>query len=185
MTDRQDLEQIASGDHAAFYRVFIRYHGQVSRYISYLVKDGEQAADLTQEVFIKVWTYRESLPLVRSFDSYLYQIARNAVKDHIRSQTARSAHTLAYSARQQSYTAFEEEFIARESEHIIRDIVTQMPEARRRVFEMSRYQGLRNEEIAQQLNISKKTVENHLNAALRDIRKLLPALIAIAYALGF
>lgn len=179
MTETEVIKLIAQDDQNAFHWLFCRYHPRVFNFIRALVKEETSAEDLAQEVFIKIWTHRNSLPKVLSFEAYLFGIARNAVKDHIKGLTVKHGHLNKYSLRQEICDRFEDEFIAKESEQIVREIVNRMPEQRKRIFEMSRYKGLKNEEIALELNITKKTVENHINMALKEIRHLLLPLIII------
>lgn len=176
----ETIALVARDDREAFHRLFYRYHSHVFHFIRSLVKEDASAEDLAQEVFIKVWTHRESLTMVQSFEAYLFRIARNAVKDHVKGLAVRAGHLNRYSLRQERALRFEEEFIAQESERIIREIVGRMPEQRRKIFEMSRYKGMKNEEIARELGITKKTVENHINAALKEVRQMLPLLLLLA-----
>ena len=80
-----------------------------------------------------------------------------------------------------SSDSMEEEYYAREKELLIRLVVCRMPEQRRRVFELSRYMGMDNQTIATTLNISKKTVENHLTLALRTLRAALASWIMLIF----
>ena len=80
--------------------------------------------------------------------------------------------------------SIEDDYYAREKELIIRLTVCQMPEQRRRIFEMSRYMGMDNQTIATTLNLSKKTVENHLTLALKTLRSVLACWIAIFFGGG-
>ena len=84
----------------------------------------------------------------------------------------------------QSNSSIEENYYAKEKELIIRLTVCRMPEQRRRIFEMSRYMGMDNQTIATTLNISKKTVENHLTLALKTLRSMLTCWLALICAGG-
>ena len=173
------MERLAGGDYQAFHRLFESYHPRVWQFIRSMVKSDIVADDLSQDVFVKIWIHREAMPQVRHFDAYVFGMARNAVKDHIKGNVVRDRHLNRTNLYSRDYVLPDEEYDAKETELIVKFIVSKMPEQRRRTFTMSRYEGLRNEEIAEKLNISKKTVENHINAALTDIRKGLPILIAL------
>ena len=99
-------------------------------------------------------------------------MTRNRVINHIKSNTVRSLYK-ANSNIIDSENSLEEEFYAKETQLIIDLVVQKMPPQRKKIFELSRYKGVSNDEIATSLNISKKTVENHLNAALKEIKKAL------------
>jgi RNA polymerase sigma-70 factor (ECF subfamily) len=81
-------------------------------------------------------------------------------------------------------TSIEESYYAQEKELIIRLAVCQMPEQRRRIFEMSRYMGMDNQTIATTLNLSKKTVENHLTLALKTLRSIIDVWASLFFAGG-
>ena len=84
----------------------------------------------------------------------------------------------------QSNSSIEENYYAKEKELIIRLTICRMPEQRRRIFEMSRYMGMDNQTIATTLNISKKTVENHLTLALKTLRSILTCWLMLVCAGG-
>ena len=109
---------------------------------------------------------------VQAFGKYIYVMSRNAAINALR----RSGRVSSLSNEQLNKSdndSVEESYYAQEKELIIRLAVCQMPEQRRRIFEMSRYMGMDNQTIATTLNLSKKTVENHLTLALKTLRSIL------------
>ena len=107
-------------------------------------------------------------------DAYLFRIARNAVFRYIeRSLLFKNYQFRQLSDDNSDLYEIESELNAKELELIIAIAVERMPSQRRKIYQMSREQGLSNENIARELNISKRTVENHLTQALADIRKIL------------
>ena len=78
MTDEKSiLEQFAAGNHTAFRELFMRYHLKVYYFVLGLVKSESDAEDLTQEIFLKLWTHRSRFTEVRTFGSYLYVLAKH------------------------------------------------------------------------------------------------------------
>lgn len=77
-------EQISRGSHKAFDEVFRQYYGRVSNFIRSLIKSQSVAEDIAQDVFVNLWNSRHALSEVRSLNSYIYTIARNAAIDHMR-----------------------------------------------------------------------------------------------------
>ena len=107
-------------------------------------------------------------------DAYLFRIVRNAVFRYIeRSLLFKNYQSRQLSDDNSDLYEIESELNAKELELIIAIAVERMPSQRRKIYQMSREQGLSNENIARELNISKRTVENHLTQALADIRKIL------------
>ena len=177
--EQRYLKKLGEGDHDAFDALFMSYYPRVKSFLAGFVKDGELAADMTQDVFFRVWINRVTVAKVTSFKSYLFRIARNMIYDHY-------DHSLIeerYAAKQRQktnidlYAVEEEGFHARELSLLIDLSIEKMPAQRRRVFTMSRTEGLSNERIAKELNISKRTVENHITIALGELRKIVTAII--------
>ncbi|MGM9738090.1 MAG: RNA polymerase sigma-70 factor [Candidatus Cryptobacteroides sp.] len=174
MAEMELKERIAAGDLDAFRELFETYFPKVREFIAAFIKDSKSAEDLSQDIFLKIWNMREALPEVRNVSSWIYRMARNASLNHIRSRKKTAVLT---DAALPEVRDTEDIYVEREKELIIKTFVDTMPERRREIFNMSRYQGIPNDKIAEILHISKKTVENHLTLALKDIRNLLGTFI--------
>ena len=146
---------------------FLDYYPRVKGFINGLLQDAEEAEDLSQDIFMSLWQNRGNLKQIDNLDAYLFRIARNAVFRYIE----RSLLFKNYQSRQLSDD--NSDLYEIELELIIAIAVERMPSQRRKIYQMSREQGISNENIARELNISKRTVENHLTQALADIRKIL------------
>lgn len=172
--EKELINQIADDDEVAFEVVFYYYYPKVRVFLADLLKDRAAAEDVAQEVFARIWLMRNTLPEIRSFGSYLYTMTRNSALFHIKKSRL--------SVTMDDLDLVEEEVIesrltAEEKERRIKEIVGNMPERRRLVFILSREEGKSNEEIAEILGIKKKTVENLMNAALKEIRRILSMMI--------
>lgn len=173
--DQTIIRRLSEGDQSAFRIVFEHYFPRVWEFVRRIVKSDTVAEDVTQDIFVKIWERREMFGIeVHSFNNYIYVMSRNAAINALR-RTGRIAPLAEESMSSASPQSLEEDYYAREKELIIRLTVCRMPEQRRRIFEMSRYMGLDNQTIATTLNLSKKTVENHLTLALRTLRSVLTA----------
>lgn len=177
--DYNVIKKLSEGDQGAFRIVFDLYYPKVYEFVRRLLKDDAQAQDVAQDIFVKIWERREMFGVeVKQFGRYIYVMSRNAALNSLRSLGRLSP--LAENVALQSHAeSVEEDYYAREKELIIRLTVCSMPEQRRRIFEMSRYMGMDNQTIATTLNISKKTVENHLTLALKTLRSVLNSWLAI------
>lgn len=178
MSEDRELEyliKLGQGDCKSFDALFILYHPRVKNFLLGFIKDEEEACDMAQDLFFKVWINRESISKVSSLKAYLYRMARNMVYDYFEHSLVKDS----YEQKQQSSQAssctdlIEENLYARELEILIDMAIEQMPEQRRRIFKLSRKEGLSNDEIALKLAINKRTVENHITQALADLRKMI------------
>lgn len=172
-------EKISMGEEGAFRALFNIYYPKVLAFITCIVKEQSDAEDIAQDIFVKIWERREMLPdHVTSLTGYIYRMSRNAALNKLRRSanlqyvSELDQHASDYS-ESASGTEIENEYYAREKALFIRLVVNRMPKQRRLIFEMSRYHGLDNQSIADILHISKKTVENHLSLALKELREAL------------
>ena len=150
--------------------MFHAFFGRVKAFIFGYVKSDADAEELAEEVFVGLWIGRERLDPARSLSSYLHTVARNAALNFLRHKLVRFGSPI---AEGESTVTGEEELIARETALLIEMAVEKMPAQRREIYRLSRVEGLRNEEIADLLSITKTNVESHLSLALKDIRKVI------------
>ena len=170
------IERLALGDHDAYRYFFMKYFPKMKYFIAHIVKSEAIAEELAQDVFEKIWISRIELPGIRSFNSYLYKMSKNIALNYLDRKYVENRYIENSSIPSYDFSqvaSIEKEIDAKEIESLIRMEVEKMPEQRRKIFMMSRFENLKNEEIAQELNITKKTVENHLNLALKQLRKVL------------
>lgn len=168
------MEKLGQGDHKSFDALFILYHPRVKNFLLGFVKDEEEACDMAQDIFFKLWTNRESISRVSSLKAYLYRMARNMVYDYFEHSLVKENYEQKIQLSSNGYSDLvEEDIYARELSLLIDIAIEQMPEQRRRIFKMSRKDGLSNEEISLRLGINKRTVENHITQALADLRTIL------------
>ena len=168
MDEKELIRLTSEGDENAFRQLFDYYYPRTRVFFSKYTRNIEDARDLAQNIFVKLWTLRNTLPDLISFPAYLYRICRNSAIDYARK------HRIMLDIEENfaETDSLDEDYFAREMRSRMESRIAQMPEKRRRVIMMSRIEGKSNEEIADEMGITKKTVENHLNAALKELRKL-------------
>lgn len=158
-----------------FEETFRVYYPRLRMFILKLIKNEEDAEDLAQDIFVKVWADKLLWTgQIRDVDSYLFRMAKNRVFNYIESKYVRQT----YAGRKlQDDEPLEDGvynyIVAKETALIIRMAIDKMPQQRRTVFLMSREEGLTNAEIAEKLHLSKRTVDNHISLALADLSKII------------
>ncbi len=172
MNQIETLIAIASGDGDAFKTLFMHYYPKVKAFAKCLVKSDSAAEDIAQDLFLKLWEKRADITKIERFDMYIYRSVKNGSLNFL-SKSCQQSISLVESEIDIVESTVEEEYYAKEKELLIKLIVNAMPAQRRKIFELSRYVGMTNSDIADTLNLSKKTVENHLTLALREIRQSL------------
>ncbi|MGV8139885.1 MAG: RNA polymerase sigma factor [Mangrovibacterium sp.] len=165
------IQKLVSGDEMAFELLFYRYRGKVADFIRRSVPPQVDVEETALEVFLRVWLSRERIDSQRSFAPYLFRIARNLVIDLLRRNVE---HTIYL--QNESFSA---DFCSNEAELNIEErelqswlesVMNKLPEQRKKIFMMSRFQGLTYPEIAKNLNISENTVDTQIRRSLDYFR---------------
>ena len=176
-TERILLTNLSHGDAKAFESLFMLYFPKLKLFLSGFLDSEAEAEDLAQDVFVKLWQNRLSLAEVENLNAYLYRIAKNTLYTYLDRSYSPNTIPMEESFHIASVEELEEIVFAKELEELIEVTIEKMPPKRKAIFCMSRKQGLSNDEIAFQLNISKRTVETHISAALTDLRKVISVLM--------
>lgn len=179
--EAQCLADLALDNHKAYKKIFLFYFPKVKCFITKLIKSEAEAEDLAQDIFEKIWLTRKSLPAIESFSSYLYRMAINAVFNSLKKKKKHRVYLEYLLHNKNNQVIAEEAIYAREIELLILLAVSNMPAQRRKIFEMSRCQGVKHTEIARLINISKRTVEVHVSLALKEIRKIIPSFLSFLF----
>lgn len=166
--DQSILFALQRGSHPAFEKVFIFYYTKIRTFILGYVKTMADAEDMAEEIFVELWQNHESIKSEKSFDSYLYTIAKNKALNFLKRKYA-----IKTIIEMQAPTIFshspEEEYIALEKAFLIEMIVDKMPAQRKKIYQL-RQQGLTNDEIAKELETTKRNVESQVSLALKEVR---------------
>jgi len=165
------IQGLSKGDKKSFELLFLHYQPKLVYFLCGFIKDSELARDMSQDVFLSIWNNRDKLSEINSFKAYLFRMGKNAICNYYDHSLVNEKFKDEELSRPVETDNIEESIYARELEESIEIAVCQMPPQRKLIYTMSRIDGLNNSEIAQQLNINKRTVENHITVALADIRK--------------
>lgn len=169
--DSDLIEQLAEGSTAAFEKLFARYWSHVFTTVKKLIKSHELAEDVSQEIFVKVWSRRQELSSVTNIEAYLYTIARNTTLDVLRKKVlvTDNLEQLIHYFSDHALTP-EQRLEYKELQHSIQESINALPEKLKAVFVLSRIEGLSHEEIAVKLDISITSSKTYIVRALKIIR---------------
>lgn len=177
-TESQIVLRLKQGDQSAFAEVFNSYSESMVRYAFTLLKDQDDAEDIIQQLFVQLWTKRETLEVTSSLKSYLYRSVHNSCLNKIKQIGVRERYVSAVQQTDTGTAAAASQLMERkEIAHAIEAAMNELPEQCRKVFRMSRFDQLKYQQIADELGISVKTVENQMGKALKHMRSKLQHLV--------
>lgn len=168
------LQQIAAGNERSFAQLVDHHWSKIySMAVAYL-KSSTLAQDLVQEVFLTVWQKREGLPDLRSFDAWLFIIARNALLGALRRN--RQLYTSSdhfFADLVEPVQSPDRQYDFKQLKQLLKAGIEQLPPQQRLIFQLSHEQGLSHEQICEQLGLARQTVKNHLVRAMITLRTYL------------
>lgn len=163
------VKKLSKGDLLAFNTLFKEYSGRIYRFAVGYLKSEAEAEDLVQEVFMIIWEKRAELKVELSFKSFLFTITFNLIKKHFRTKAQISKYLKTEISDDVDMQTSHEITYASLNQNIIR-LVNLLPKRRKEIFIKSRFKGQNIKEIAEEMKISHKTVENQLTQALKFLR---------------
>ncbi|RZM30575.1 MAG: RNA polymerase sigma-70 factor [Pedobacter sp.] len=169
------------GSKQAFDQVFLQHFKSLHAYAFSITKEREDAEEIVQNVFVRIWTKREQLKTDGFLKSFLYRSVHNESLNYLKHQRVRSSFNVHYTDTVKNEVGnLNAEIMATELENNIHSAINELPEKCRNVFQLSRFEQMKYQEIADALNISIKTVENQMGKALKILRlKVVDFLILI------
>lgn len=180
----QILGDVVFKDRDDFELLFRTYYSTLCAFANKYLKDSDASEEIVQEIFVKLWNNRDELSIKSSLKSYLYTSVRNSSLNMIKHIEIREN----YKEHNQTEIDHQERMLGdaievTELEEKIRKSIDELPPERRKVFIMSRYEGKKYREIADELGISVKTVENQMGKAMAFLRLRLKEYLTITILL--
>jgi len=170
----QLLLTLQAGDITAFEMIFKTYYQSLCNYAYSFVHDRDEAEEIVQSTFLSIWEKRDNISIHTGVKPYLYAMVRNASLNVLKHEKIKQQHaTVELAVAERSSESVSRTVMASELEDRIQKALTKLPEQCRLVFKLSRFEELKYAEIAEQLNISVKTVENQMGKALKIMREQL------------
>jgi len=177
MSQENDLllfEKVKLNDFLAYEIIFKKYIKELYRFAFTYVRDGQIAEEMTQEVFLYVWEKRAQIEIQTTLKTYLYSAVKNKCLNYIKLELPRQQSMGDISEVMLSVSTKDKD--EGENEQLrkhIQSAIDTLPKKCRQIFILSRNAGMTYEEIAQELDLSKKTVENQMGIALKKLRESL------------
>lgn len=173
-SDAQLIALLIEDDQVAFDELYERYFSRLFNYTYEKTGDRFTAQEVVQELFINLWQQRKRIAVFGTVSAYIFASAKHLIIDQYRKQAIRTRHADLFTTAQVLISdQTEEQVRVNELQENYERFLLQLPDKCRQVFTLSR-QGFANREIADQLSISEKTVEQHITKALRLLRQHLP-----------
>lgn len=171
LEDKALIIALKNGDEEAFTSLYHRYCNKVYKFCSLYFTNNSSAEEIVQEVFIKLWDIRSYVNENENLEGLLFIITRNMVFDNTRKNFNESFYQISILAAYDKAYDIEEELHAKDLKVYIDRLVNELTPRQKEIFCMSRYEHLSYKEIAEKLNITPKTVERHINEALKYLKK--------------
>lgn len=165
------LREIAGGDETAFRVLYDHYRNKVITIAYKMVHSHTEAMDILQDIFEKLWMNRHKLSEVDNFNAYLNTVTRNHIYNILRKKLLEAS--LLSEMEDIAEAEQPDPVVQRQWQQILHTAIHQLPTQQQKVFELSRIEGLRQSDIAEQLHISRETVKRHLAEAGKNLRNIL------------
>ena len=169
--DKLLTTRIAEGDETAFTELFYDYLPLIKSIILKLTNEEQAVDDLVQEIFLKIWLTREQLPEIERLKNWILHLAYNQTFNWLRQKRVRSSIVAGISDENiQPVDTTTDPASLEETRRLIATAIDQLPQQAYRVYQLNRQYGYSIADIAEQMNLSKQTVKNTLNRAVKAIR---------------
>jgi len=170
LTDLEIYSKLSHGNEQAFNELFCRYYAALCAYAYRFVGDEEETRELVQEVFVQLWEKRRHIEIHTSVKSYLFRAVKNQLinwQKHVQVEK-KYLQKLASEEQDPQYGQY---FVEVDLQQKIEDSIDALPPKRKEIFKLSREEGKKYHEIAEQLGLSVKTVETQMGLALKQLRE--------------
>ncbi|SMC82097.1 RNA polymerase sigma factor [Pedobacter nyackensis] len=169
--DIELLTKVRNGDQLAFAQIYNQYRSKMYAYASNLCKSPETAEEIVQEVFIRLWQKKEQINTDLNFSAYIKKITLNHVLNHLKKVAReKSLQDEVFQYIEAIRNTTEDNLLQKELLKTYNEAIALLPPQKKIIYHMSRNEEMTHDQIAEQLNISKNTVKNHMVEATKFIR---------------
>lgn len=169
------IDLVKQSDQYAFRELYDRYSGKLYGNIQRMTKSSDVADDILQVVFVKIWENRFIIDTDRSFKSFIYQIAQNAVFDNFRKEARQRALASATSRHREelenSESPIEKWLGQKEDKTVLENAVEKLPPRRREIYQLCKLEGLTYAQVSKILGVSTSTINDHIVKASKTLKE--------------
>jgi RNA polymerase sigma-70 factor (ECF subfamily) len=185
-TEKELVKKLKEGDSFAFEVLFYKYRNKVMGFARKMVPAQIDPQEIVQEVFVKVWLKKETINPDKDVQSYLFAIAKHLILDHLKSAVNRKLYFVEEHFQQDlMIDDVSDGSKSNDKEEKLFNLLQQLPERRKEIFCLSRFEGLSYKQIAERLNISENTVDSQIRNALAFLRKEFRKIVVLAFLYFF
>lgn len=168
--DKELFLKLKDGDEQAFKVLFTKYYSSMCHFANQFLNDSVQAEETVQELFVRIWEKRAGLNIETSVKHYFFRSVRNQCLNQLQHLKIRQQYAGKMKEMSQQDIDPDQSYIEIDLLQRIEKSIGALPEKRQEIFRLSREQGLKYKEIAEELHISIKTVEAQMGLALKHLR---------------
>lgn len=168
LNENELIDNLRKGNSEAFRILYEKYAPRLKAFCTRFNFSEQEGEDIVQETFIKIWEVRDTINPFYSFNTFLITVAKHLIYNQIRHANYKKKYSkeILYISQKESTPGNEKDL-----EALIENTVNELPDKCREIYKKSRVEGYSNSEIAEELNISKSTVENQINKALKSLKQ--------------
>jgi len=188
---KEAIQRLKSGDETTFESIYRYFFPKLDYFSNQYLLDPEASKSIVQDVFTELWDKRKTFREDTNIHAWLFTVTKNKSLKQISKLRSQKNYSDHLKVRQLgiNYKALEEfdtgNFMLDELRELIQAALNKLSPSCRKVFEMSRYEGMKNQQIAEELDLSIKTVEAHISKALRVFRSELKDYLPLLYLLFY
>lgn len=169
--EQELLEKVAQGNEAAFGQLFNSHRDRIYTIAFKISKSSVIAEEIVQDVFLRIWQRRATLPAIQNFSAYLFIITRNDVCKALKGiANGYKISLLSEDSYSKEFNPVEDPLLEKEYDLVLRNAISRLPSQQKTVYHLIKDRGLKRDEVACQLRIQPETVKYHLAQAMKNIR---------------
>lgn len=168
VTDEELINRIHNDDYVSYNKLFERYYKRLCQYVYSILHNQENVEDVVQELFLILWKYRKKIEIHTNASGYLFRMAKHLALNQTRSSVV--FMPLIDNLDNPEFAYSEDRIEAEEFCAILNDCINRLPKRSREVFLLEREEGLKLKEIAEKLDISVKTIKQHIWLSLQKLK---------------
>jgi RNA polymerase sigma-70 factor, ECF subfamily len=185
IAEKELIVRLKDGDQTAFELLFHFYYPGLVIYASQFTADRDEAEEIVQDFFVRFWQKHQQVLISDSLSNYFFSSVRNGSLNYLKHKKIEDRYLQEIYNLSNEHLAYDTNlYVASELQEKIKNSIGRLPDKCREIFMMSRIRGMKNEEIAVELNLSKRTVETHISNALKVLRVELKDYAGLLILLG-